>query len=64
MLAEVESLANYGKFSQDIVSFVRTKCKVNDPRDKVWSIHNKYMRDFDRDDFIDSLTRLYRKQNK
>lgn len=62
LMAEVESLLNYGKFTRDTFDFVKTKCKVAVAGDKVWSIYNKYLSDMDRDDFIDSITRYHKQQ--
>lgn len=58
-ILEIESLAKYGQFSQDIVQFCKQKHSQNDK--KIVSTYQAYLRTTDRDDFIDSIKRYYKK---
>lgn len=54
---EIESIANFGKFSADIVKFCKEKFAAQDK--KLISIYQAYMRTVDRDDFIHTVQRYF-----
>jgi len=56
-ILEVETIAKYGKFEASVVEFCKRMYAEKDA--KLMSVFNAYQRNYDRDDFIDSVKRYY-----